>query len=76
MKLQGSPDTKLNHTTLIFAPNLAMIEWNVTNLHRIPDNHTNSFKFSTFTAFIHQFCQPDSIACGYEDYRDHLQLSK
>ena len=49
----------LNHTTLLFAPNLPGIKWNVNKFALIiaqksPDNHTIIFQFSTFTAVIHQ----------------------
>ena len=61
-KIQQSPDnhTMLNHTALLFAPNLPGIKRNVNKFALIiaqknPDNHTNSVKFSTFTAFIHLF---------------------
>ena len=60
-KIQQSPDnhTMLNHTTLLFAPNLPRIKWNVNKFALIiaqksPDNHTYLFLFSTFTALIHQ----------------------
>ena len=49
----------LNHTTLLFAPNLPGIKWNINKFALIitqksPDNHTISAQFFTFTAFIHQ----------------------
>ena len=60
--VQQSPynHTMLNHTTLLFAPNLPGIKCNSNKFALIiaqksPDNHTNSVKFSTFTAFIHLF---------------------
>ena len=59
--VQQSPDnhTMLNHTTLLFAPNLPGIKRNVNNFaliiaQKCPDIHTVLVQFSTFTAFIHQ----------------------
>ena len=61
IQVQQSPDnhTLLNHTTLLFAPNLPGIKWNVNKFALIiaqksPDNHTYLFLFSTFTALLHQ----------------------
>ena len=61
-KIQQSPDnqTMLNHTTLLFAPNLPRIKWNVNKFALIiaqksPDNHTILFQLSTFIAFINKF---------------------
>ena len=57
--VQQSPDnhTMLNHTTLLFAPNLPGIKWNVNKFALIiaqesPDNCTILFQFSTLTASI------------------------
>ena len=52
----------LNHTTLLFAPNLPRIKRNVNKFALImaqksPDNRTKSVKVSSFTAFIHQLLQ-------------------
>ena len=50
LKIQQSPDnhTMLNHTTLLFAPNLPGIKWNINKFALIiaqksPDNHTYFF---------------------------------
>ena len=60
----------LNHTTLLFAPNLPRIKWNVNKFALIiaqksPDNHTILFQLSTFIAFINKFLSawkvPESI---------------
>ena len=63
-RVQQSPDnhTMLNHTTLLFAPNLPRIKRNVNKFALImaqksPDNRTKSVKVSSFTAFIHQLLQ-------------------
>ena len=57
LQVQQSPDnhTMLNHTTLLFAPNLPRIKWNVNKFALIiaqksPDNHTIMVKFYTFMA--------------------------
>ena len=71
-KIHQSPDnhTMLNHTTLLFAPNLPRIKWNVNKFALIiaqksPDNHTILFQLSTFIAFINKFLSawkaPESI---------------
>ena len=59
--VQQIPDTHtmLNHTTLLFAPNLPGINRNINKFALIitqksPDNHTMSSQFSTFTAFIYE----------------------
>ena len=59
--VQQIPDnhTMLNHTTLLFAPNLPGINRNINKFALIitqksPDNHTMSSQFSTFTAFIYE----------------------
>ena len=70
--IQQSPDnhTMLNHTTLLFAPNLPGIKWNVNKFALIiaqksPDNHTILFQLSTFIALINKFLSawkvPESI---------------
>ena len=56
----GVQHTMLNHTTLLFAPNLPRIKWNVNKFALIiaqksPDNHTILFQLSTFIAFISTF---------------------
>ena len=60
-RLQQIPDnhTMLNHTTLLFAPNLPGINRNINKFALIitqksPDNHTMSSQFSTLTAFIYE----------------------
>ena len=60
-EVQQIPDnhTMLNHTTLLFAPNLPGINRNINKFALIitqksPDNHTMSSQFSTFTAFIYE----------------------
>ena len=70
----------LNHTTLLFAPNLPGIKWNVNKFALIiaqksPDNHTYLFLFSTFTALIHQLLANRKYCLWFWSYRDHLSQS-
>ena len=70
----------LNHTTLLFAPNLPGIKWNVNKFALIiaqksPDNHTYLFLFSTFTALIHQHLADGKYCLWFLSYRDHLSQS-
>ena len=82
IKVQQSPDnhTMLNHTTLLFAPNLPGIKWNVNKFALIiaqksPDNHTYLFLFSTFTALIHQLLANRKYFLWFWSFRDHLSQS-
>ena len=70
----------LNHTTLLFATNLAGIKRNVNKFALIiaqksPDNHTYLFLFSTFTALIHQHLADRKYCLWFWSYRDHLSQS-
>ena len=80
--VQQSPDnhTMLNHTTLLFAPNLPGIKWNVNKFALIiaqksPDNHTYLFLFSTFTALIHEILASRKYCMWIWSYRNHLSQS-
>ena len=70
----------LNHTTLLFAPNLPGIKWNVNKFALIiaqksPDNHTYLFLISTFTALIHQLLANRKYCLRFWSYGDHLSQS-
>ena len=67
-KVQQIPDnhTMLNHTTLLFAPNLPGIKWNITNFALIMAQ--KALIITQFlSSFLHlillfiSFCQPESI---------------
>ena len=67
-RVQQIPDnhTMLNHTTLLFAPNLPGIKWNVTNFALIMAQ--KALIITQFlSSFLHlifpfiSFCQPESI---------------
>ena len=67
-EVQQSPDnhTMLNHTTLLFAPNLPGIKWNVTNFALIMAQ--KALIITQFlSSFLHlillfiSFCQPESM---------------
>ena len=67
-ELQQIPDnhTMLNHTTLLFAPNLPGIKWNITNFALIMAQ--KALIITQFlSSFLHlifpfiSFCQPESI---------------
>ena len=81
--LQQSPDnhTMLNHTTLLFAPNLARIKRNVNKFALIIAQKT-LINAQFYSSFLHlqlllvSFCWPSSSLWLHKGSRDQLQMTK
>ena len=83
LMVQQIPDnhTMLNHTTLLFAPNLPGIKWNITNFALIMAQKaliiTHFYSnFLYLILLLISFCQPESIVSSFGGSRDHLGMSQ
>ena len=83
LRVQQSPDnhTVLYHTTLLFAPNLPRIKWNVTKFALIITRKTLIIA-QFYSCVLHlqpllvSFCWPGSSLWLHKGSRDQLQMTK